>query len=339
MDAEISHPLARFPKLRTGDIDELREGVSGLFSVRSIDLPQSEERLHALLNHRQIDEVGLAYVRYGAPVNVMLDHSNDYLQGFPLRGTGDAIVGRASGTLSYSRGVVGAPGVRLTLRYSPDFEHLVVRIRPEGIIRKLASLIGEPVDPPLSMTSAVVRGDAQLRLVEFVIGELDRCGDTMPSLLLAEMEQAIMVGFLLQARHNYSHRLGWSPRDAAPWQVRRAEEYIRENWDKPVTIEALAAIANTSARTLFHSFRKARGVSPMAFARRVRLAEARAMLSTPKLGASVTSVAFDCGFGNLGAFARYYQASYGELPSETLRLANGGNRPSPARAPWVVEGP
>ncbi|WP_436283132.1 helix-turn-helix transcriptional regulator [Rhizobium sp. LjRoot258] len=84
---------------------------------------------------------------------------------------------------------------------------------------------------------------------------------------------------------------------------------MRANWDKPVTIEALAAAANTSVRSLFHSFRQARGISPMAFARRVRLTRARDMLAVPASGTTVTSVAFDCGFGNLGAFAPYYQTS------------------------------
>jgi transcriptional regulator GlxA family with amidase domain len=64
----------------------------------------------------------------------------------------------------------------------------------------------------------------------------------------------------------------------------------------------------------------------MAVARRVRLAEARGMLCAANPGMTVTSIAFDCGFGNLGEFARYYQASYGELPSETLRVAFGASR-------------
>jgi transcriptional regulator GlxA family with amidase domain len=45
------------------------------------------------------------------------------------------------------------------------------------------------------------------------------------------------------------------------------------------------------------------------------------MLATPDLETSVTSVAFVCGFGNLGHFARDYRETFGERPSETLSRA------------------
>ncbi|WP_083203849.1 AraC family transcriptional regulator [Ensifer adhaerens] len=326
MDAVSTHPLDRFPHLVTADPDELLALMSGLFSVRSLDFPGHGRDFDAQLNHCQIDDVGLTYARYGAPMHALVEQSDHFLQGFPLRGNGDATIDRASGTLARNRGIVGGPGARMYLRYSRDFEHLILRIRPDGLVRKLANLIGRPVDPPLRLIADIAPNDALFRLVEFTAGELGRPDAPMPPLLLAEMEQAIMVAYLCHSRHNYSQALeGISPA-AAPWQVRRAEEYIRDNWDKPITIEALAAVANTSARSLFHSFKRARGISPIAFARRVRLAQAHAMLAAPAPGTSVTSVAFDCGFGNLGAFARYYQLSYGELPSETLRTARPGDQ-------------
>jgi transcriptional regulator GlxA family with amidase domain len=50
---------------------------------------------------------------------------------------------------------------------------------------------------------------------------------------------------------------------------------------------------------------------------------AKAMLTTPEAGTSVTSVAFACGFSNLGHFAKDYFQGFGELPSETLRAKKG----------------
>jgi transcriptional regulator GlxA family with amidase domain len=38
---------------------------------------------------------------------------------------------------------------------------------------------------------------------------------------------------------------------------------------------------------------------------------------------TVTSVAYDCGFSNLGHFAKYYHAAFGEQPSATLKAARG----------------
>jgi len=55
------------------------------------------------------------------------------------------------------------------------------------------------------------------------------------------------------------------PVATAPWQVRRAEQFIEANWDQPTTIEALVAATNVSARSLFSSFKAGRGYSPMNF--------------------------------------------------------------------------
>jgi transcriptional regulator GlxA family with amidase domain len=90
---------------------------------------------------------------------------------------------------------------------------------------------------------------------------------------------------------------------------------------QPLTIEALALVANASVRSLFYSFKKSRGVSPMTFVKHVRIRHAREMLASGDPAASVTSVALACGFSNLGHFARYYHTTFGELPSDTLRSA------------------
>ena len=75
------------------------------------------------------------------------------------------------------------------------------------------------------------------------------------------------------------------------------------------------------ARAIFRAFQQSRGYSPMAFARMVRLKHARERLLAPDPETSVTTVAFACGFGNLGHFARDYREAFGEPPSATLARA------------------
>ena len=112
--------------------------------------------------------------------------------------------------------------------------------------------------------------------------------------MLRELEQTILVSFLSANRHSFSHLLEREPKDTLPSQVRLAEEFIEAHWDQAIS---------------------------MAFARMVRLRHAREMLASGDPEASVTSVAFICGFGNLGHFARDYRAIFGERPSETLARA------------------
>jgi transcriptional regulator GlxA family with amidase domain len=103
------------------------------------------------------------------------------------------------------------------------------------------------------------------------------------------------------------------------WQVRRAEEYIETHWDQPITIASLARATAASARSIFYHFKSSRGQSPMSFLKQVRLEHARDMLERSGVGRSVTEIAVQCGFGNLGHFAGDYFKRFGERPSDTLK--------------------
>jgi transcriptional regulator GlxA family with amidase domain len=78
-----------------------------------------------------------------------------------------------------------------------------------------------------------------------------------------------------------------------------------------------------SARSIFHFFKASGGYGPMVFVKQFRLRHARRMLMMPDKTTSVTNVAFDCGFTNLGDFAKDYGKCYGELPYETLNRTKG----------------
>jgi transcriptional regulator GlxA family with amidase domain len=103
------------------------------------------------------------------------------------------------------------------------------------------------------------------------------------------------------------------------WQVRRAEEYIETHWKEPITIASLARATAASARSIFFHFKNSRHQSPMSFVKQVRLEHAREMLQSSGINRSVTEVAVECGFGNLGHFACDYFKRFGERPSDTLK--------------------
>ena len=156
--------------------------------------------------------------------------------------------------------------------------------------------------------------------------EADREDATLPDIAIAECEQLLMVLFLTSNKHNFSRLLDGRAPQAAPWQVRVVEEYIRANWQRPITIEALAEATGVGIRSMFKTFKDARGYSPMAFLRQVRLDQARRMLQLPDPTTSVTGVGLSCGFSSLGHFAHDYREAFNELPSVTLAVAKAGRR-------------
>jgi AraC-like DNA-binding protein len=171
------------------------------------------------------------------------------------------------------------------------------------------------------------------RLVWFLIGEIENHGGVLPQGALGEIEQVLLLTFFKANPNNCSHLLAVPVRGSAPWQVRRAEEYIEAHWDQPITVEALALATNSSARSVFHSFRRSRGYSPMAFVKLVRMRHARKMLMHPLPTTSVTDVAFACASSNLGHFAKDYCTLFGERPSETLNAARGAMQVNPDSSP------
>jgi transcriptional regulator GlxA family with amidase domain len=84
-------------------------------------------------------------------------------------------------------------------------------------------------------------------------------------------------------------------------------------------LAAFCTAAGISQRTLLRAFRAVHGVSAHRYLQSVRLAQARSMLSAgdPET-ATVTEIATQCGFLELGRFSLLYRRNFGETPSQTL---------------------
>ncbi len=94
------------------------------------------------------------------------------------------------------------------------------------------------------------------------------------------------------------------------------QQWMQERADTPLNVAALCAELGLPRRTLQYCFEQALGISPLQYLKSVRLGGARRSL---KQGTgSVTDASLQWGFDHPSAFARDYQAMFGELPSQTL---------------------
>lgn len=319
----LAEPLLKsFPMVRTRDTDEVRAWLKPMFSVRDLDMPDRGRRFDCILNHCKLPGIALTYAQYGSRFNARLEQNDFFVQGFPISGSGEVRWNRSVKSVRLEAGgVAGGPGASATLAYDDEFSHLILKVSPTALTHRLSLLVDKPVEPPLQLTGWADPqvAAAQARLISFLAQELERTQGRLPGMVIAELEDAILVNFLLANQHNYSRLLTGVPRAAAPWQVRRAVDYMERHWDQAITIEKLTQITETSARSLFQLFKKTHDISPMVYLSKVRLRHARDMLSRPAPGISVTKVGFMCGFSNLGHFAMKYFAAFGEKPSDTLR--------------------
>ena len=102
--------------------------------------------------------------------------------------------------------------------------------------------------------------------------------------------------------------------------LQTCEAYIRSNLGEQISLADLVTVSDTSASSLLRAFRIHCGITPMKYVKQIRLESAQRALLAAKTGTTtVTTVAMDHGFFQLGRFAADYRRVFGELPSETLR--------------------
>lgn len=138
-------------------------------------------------------------------------------------------------------------------------------------------------------------------------------------LLVANFEDMLLNTFSALPNRHTEKLLKQKDPGIAPASVKRAEAYMEANASQPITVTDLLEVCQCSRRSLFDSFRKFRGYSPLQFLAQLRLKHARERLSTPLPGDTVQSIAFECGFSHMGRFSAAYREYFGEQPRETLQ--------------------
>jgi len=173
---------------------------------------------------------------------------------------------------------------------------------------------------------------AMERLRRIVQVALSVC-ESVPELLRHDEARLGMADSLVGALAGAvaSARVG-SPRPDAMQShahiIRRAEEFIRARVDLPIYIVELCNATNVSERTLRTAFHDIYRTSPTRYLKIRRLHQVRrALRCADPARSTVTEVAGQYGFWELGRFAGHYKALFGETPSQTLHGASGGCRP------------
>lgn len=305
-------PLDSHPAIRSGSIGEIEQLLSQTYGARRF-LPGSRVRsLNVHANHWQSEAMALSFCAYGAAVEVQFPEADFWRQQFALQGGCNILAGSRAREIGVNRFCVVPPEESLTIRFRPGMEQIVLRLNENFLRSKHHALYGPgamtiDMDERLA-TPALAR---LRRLVDFAAQEIALGG--LSAIEMRELEQSVAIGFLA-SNLKHDHPAGLDAPSLA--QLRAVEDHIAAHWNQPLSIEALAEAAGTSARSIFYHFRKRHGMTPRQFIKERRLLEARALLERrPEL--SITEVAMLCGFGNLGHFAADYRRRWGEKPRET----------------------
>jgi AraC-like DNA-binding protein len=146
--------------------------------------------------------------------------------------------------------------------------------------------------------------DPVLRLLRL----LDRPADAKMLAPLAERE--ILYRLLLGPQGPMLRQIALA--DSRLSQIARAIGWIKQNYEQPLRIEALATIAHMSPSSLHRHFKQVTAMSPLQFQKRIRLQEARRRVLG--LEGDAASVGFAVGYESPSQFSREYSRLFGAPP-------------------------
>ena len=101
--------------------------------------------------------------------------------------------------------------------------------------------------------------------------------------------------------------------------IAKFKEYLEANPNTPMYLAEICAATGAAERTLRFACKKHLGMGPIRFLALRRMHLVRRALSDADSSTTVTRIAMDHGFWELGRFSGAYRALFGETPSETLR--------------------
>jgi AraC-like DNA-binding protein len=107
----------------------------------------------------------------------------------------------------------------------------------------------------------------------------------------------------------------------APWQARRAKEFLNANLHGDASLTSVAAECNLSVSYFAHAFRRTFGRPPHRWLMECRIDAVKSLLLTSRL--TLAEIASKCGFADQSALNRSFKRVLGKSPGEWRRSRKG----------------
>ncbi len=320
-------PLKNFNILHCNDVDMIRQKLSVNYHPLYCDLVGRERRFQMIYNHAFLNDISFSASSVVGNFQFESEPTDSafILQMYMLRGGCEISHGRSTVQVDEKGGgSIVSPFEKNRWTYRAGQVQVAVRLERKPLEAYLQALIGEELKEPLQFHHRVDTREPRIQgvkeMISFYIHNLDHDSSLLKFPVMDEKMRSLFFNSLLHAQpHNYFHVLELMARPAAPEFVKCVEEYIDAHIDQPVRVNEIAQRCGIGIRSLQAGFRKYRHKTLCAFIKERRLLLARKLLAEdPKL--TVTKVAYQCGFNNLGHFAAEYKKKYGFSPSETYPI-------------------
>jgi AraC-like DNA-binding protein len=301
----------------TSNPDEAHAVLSGVYGPHALRVGD-ENHLALRLRGAEFARLHLGEVRYGTSTRMAMPHSHGHWVFSYLR---QGEVWRGGRRELYGAGDAGviAPDEVQGLEMSGDMELLNLRVADADMGSACRALLGSDMAHALRFEDRAQAGGAPVAALLRVLGHL-AATPAYPHAAAARLEDglrdAALFELLLAWPNNYTR--GLDAPAALPQSTRRARDYIHAHAAEAPSVADIARAAGVGVRALASGFERHFGLSPQRYLHQYRLDRVREELRSAAPGVTVTAVAADWGFWQLGSFAARYRERFGESPSQTL---------------------
>lgn len=150
--------------------------------------------------------------------------------------------------------------------------------------------------------------DATLRLIRLTQKPVDY--RALAPLVIREIVYRLLTGAQADRMRHLARFGGQAQR------MVRAVEKLRENFDKPLRIEAIARELSLSVSGFHAHFKAVTAMSPLQFQKQLRLQEARRLMLSENLDAA--EAGYRVGYDDASHFSRDYKRHFGEPPARDV---------------------
>jgi AraC-like DNA-binding protein len=206
-----------------------------------------------------------------------------------------------------------------------------VSLMPEDLVAASKAIIGREL-VPASFARSLTPPTAALSRLRKLHEAADHLAKTAPDILAKPevaraIEEALVEAMILCLTEGHSDNVRNRHRHRAT-VMRRLEEVMTSTPDRPLYMPQLCKTVGASYTTLRDCCQEYLGMSPKRYLwlRRMHLVR-RALRIADAEKTTVTEIATDYGFWELGRFAGAYRSLFGEPPSAALRRPPEDSKP------------
>lgn len=316
--------FARGRLFETADADEASAVCGRVFNPHRLEVVGPGQALAARMDHLPLGPMSLNRLTWGARVRVDPDRlASYYLVSVPVRGSARFHLDGQAVDVSPRRACVISAPQRFHFETDAQFDQVVLRLEKSAVDEAWTALGGRPPERPVRLESPLPLSGAAWRAMEPAVRLLADCaaGGYAPEVephVRHRLHDMLLTAMLLHLAPAFTPRRSAPARGSAAL-VRRAQSWLLERLDAPLTLGGLARASGVASRTLQAAFQAECGVGPMQWLRQQRLDAVHRALLEPRVTAMrVTDTALAYGFSHMGEFGRAYRARFGEPPSRTL---------------------